>query len=72
MRRVGRCAGRMRRMPGSVGEKDLGIRAGRAALAKWLVDCVEGTQDVWVGKMPAVSTANGKKSAWGPQKIEII
>jgi hypothetical protein len=47
---------------GSVGEKKLGIGTGRAALAKWLVDCVGGA-DVWVGRMPAVSTASGKKKS---------
>jgi hypothetical protein len=50
---------------GSVGDKNWGIGTGRAALARWLVDCVEGGQDQWVGKMPAVSTTRGgkKKSA---------
>jgi hypothetical protein len=48
---------------GSVGENKWGIGTGRAALAKWLVDCVEGAQDGWVGKMPAVSSASGKKKS---------
>jgi hypothetical protein len=49
---------------GSVGNKKWGIRTGRAALAKWLVDCVEDGQDNWVHKMPAISTTSGgKKSA---------
>lgn len=46
---------------GSVGDKQWGIGTGRGALARWLVDCVEGEQDKWVGKMPAVSTRSGGK-----------
>lgn len=41
---------------GQIGEKGWTSSIKRAALAKWLVDAVEGKADVWIRKMPAVSS----------------
>ncbi|KAH7133645.1 hypothetical protein EDB81DRAFT_109173 [Dactylonectria macrodidyma] len=38
------------------------VRQKRAALARWLVDAVEGGADDWIGKMPVVSRLAGSKS----------
>lgn len=46
---------------GSVGDKEWRIFTRRGALARWLVDCVEGRQGKWIGKMPAVSNGSGGK-----------
>ncbi|KAH7360402.1 hypothetical protein BKA65DRAFT_577118 [Rhexocercosporidium sp. MPI-PUGE-AT-0058] len=40
---------------GWVGEKGWGMGQKRGALARWLVDAVEGGADEWIGKMPAVA-----------------
>ena len=40
---------------GWVGEKGWGMSQKRGALARWLVDAVEGGADEWIGKMPAVA-----------------
>ncbi|TIC93660.1 3 beta-hydroxysteroid dehydrogenase/Delta 5--_4-isomerase [Colletotrichum higginsianum] len=40
---------------GPVGEKGWQSSIKRSALARWIVDAVEGKADAWIGKMPAVS-----------------
>ena len=47
---------------GSLGDKEWGIFPRWGALARWLVGYIEGEQEKWVCKMPAVSNgSNGKK-----------
>lgn len=41
---------------GWIGERGWSVGVTRGALARWLVDAVEGDADMWIGKMPAVST----------------
>lgn len=40
---------------GWVGEKGWSMNQKRGALARWLVDAIEGGADQWIGKMPAVA-----------------
>ncbi|KAH6720144.1 hypothetical protein BKA61DRAFT_640567 [Leptodontidium sp. MPI-SDFR-AT-0119] len=40
---------------GWVGEKGWVMSQRRGALARWLVDAIEGGADEWIGKMPAVA-----------------
>ncbi|PVH88938.1 NAD(P)-binding protein [Cadophora sp. DSE1049] len=40
---------------GWVGEKGWRMGQKRGALARWLVDAIEGGADQWIGKMPAVA-----------------
>lgn len=44
---------------GWVGENGWTSSVKRGALAKWLVDAVEGSADEWIGRMPAVSRLAG-------------
>lgn len=39
---------------GWIGEKGWTFSTPRGALARWLVDAVEGKADKWIGKMPAI------------------
>ncbi|KAH8900732.1 NAD(P)-binding protein [Thozetella sp. PMI_491] len=47
---------------GWIGEKGWTRSMNRSAVARWLVDALEGGADAWVGKMPAVSRLAGSKS----------
>ncbi|KIM94119.1 hypothetical protein OIDMADRAFT_136749 [Oidiodendron maius Zn] len=47
---------------GWVAESGWSFSQKRAALARWLVDAVEGKADTWIGKMPAVSKLAGSKA----------
>ncbi|KAK1674119.1 hypothetical protein BDP55DRAFT_729892 [Colletotrichum godetiae] len=40
---------------GSIGEKGWTTSLRRGALARWLVDAVEGKMDAWINKMPGIS-----------------
>lgn len=46
---------------GSVSGEGWSFSQKRSALARWLVDAVEGKADEWIGKMPAVSRLSGSK-----------
>jgi hypothetical protein len=45
---------------GPVGSKGWTMNTNRSALARWLVDGVEGGKEEWVRKMPAVTRLAGK------------
>lgn len=44
---------------GWIGEKGWTSSLRRGALARWLVDAVEGQADDWIGKMPGISKVSG-------------
>lgn len=44
---------------GRIGEKGWTTTLRRGALARWLVDGVEGKMDIWVHKMPGISQLAG-------------
>lgn len=46
---------------GWVAERGWTMSQKRGALAKWLVNAVEGEAEEWVGKMPAVSKLSGSR-----------